>query len=50
MDDPFARRLWLLLEITTQLRASIDQLLVGLMRQIEYLSRRSAGTARSRRR
>jgi hypothetical protein len=36
MDDPFARRLSQLLEITVLLRKNIDELLSGLTEQLEH--------------
>ena len=37
MNDPFARRLSQLLEITVLLRENIDELLNGLTRELEHV-------------
>lgn len=52
MNDPDAERLHDLLQITMMLRDSIDELLSGLMKQLQATTevRRQAATKRRRRR
>jgi|KBSSwiS6_1023812.scaffolds.fasta_scaffold02251_5 hypothetical protein len=39
MDDPFARRLSQLLDVTVELKENVDELLSGLTKQLEHALR-----------